>query len=240
MKFNDLIVGRRGASSIVSARGSGSSGPSAESPGACSPKNIADGFANSSLPTPIQDGQFFIAQNGGVYARNFKDGDQEILLPAHVAAKDTTKLADTRSRREALTCLKLLIQMRDLKSVITAGAVHPSLLEEMRADLLGKYKGFVQAFGPLNSKIKPAPSADGWVNPYYSSSRVKAFKDSPDGAYIADLEIYDPATGRAEPAAILGAIAIPVSMAVEAEEDDRLRPGPARMERREMELEFGI
>ena len=239
MKFDNLIVGRRGASPIANTRGAGA-GSGGESPGACSPQNIADGFADSSLPSPIQDGQFFIAQNGGVYARNFKDGDQEILLPEHVAAKDASKLADSRSRREALTCLKLLIQMRDLKAAITAGGIHPSLQEEMRADLLSKYKGFVQGFGPLNCKKKSAePDPTGWKNPYHNSSRVKAFRDSPDGAYIADLEVYDVKTGKAQPAAILGDM--PVAIIIETpEEDDRLRPGPSRMERRELELELGL
>lgn len=202
MKF-DFIVGRRSASSVGNARNVNADRPGSPGVGR---ESLADGFTDSSLPSPIQDGQFFIAQNGGVYRRNFKEGDQEVLLPNHVAARDDGKLADSRRRREALTCLKLLIQMRDLKHRVLEVKADAALMAEWKEDLLNKYKGFVQAFGPLNRKDRPAADSSGWINPYHYQSAIKEFRNSPDGAYVANLEIYDPASRTVSLGALLSEI----------------------------------
>lgn len=134
------------------------------------------------------------------------------MLPQHIPTKDDRRKADSRDKREVLTRLKLLIQMRELvrdildlqESVSDAQVQRLGKVPwaDLQAELLQKYNTFVAAFGPIN-RFKMRKSGqydeDGEQSLVRERPNLKKFRKDPDSALVSAIEIFDETTGAARP-----------------------------------------
>lgn len=106
--------------------------------------------------------------------------------------------------------LAALIELRDLAADLLAAEADwdrpDHHITPLRQACLAAYTGYVERFGPLNrgtvttGKVDPETGEPklGWKTP-----TMGGFRRDPDSGLVFSLEVYDQATGHAEPAPIL-------------------------------------
>lgn len=185
--------------------------------------SLADHFTDADeLPQPpaedpaLQPRQLFVAENGGVYRRKADGTNKEVMLPRHIPAQKLKHSADNRDKRQTLTRLKMLIQMRDLArgiidaykdqdSGVATGIRGAKAIETMQDDLMEVYKSFVWDFGAIHRfelKETGSMSPSGERPALIVRPNLKKFRKDPDAGLMTYIELFDDSTHDAIPGPI--------------------------------------
>lgn len=148
-------------------------------------------------------GHLGVAADGAIWAQGI-DGRQELKLPVKVARE-----------------VAQLVGLRDTAARLLDGEITGAddmALSDLREALNVKYDRYVSEYGPVSryteKAVKPKNADDDSAETVKKvfDRAIRVFKNDPDYAVVAALEVYDDSTGKAQKAAVfhhrvIGAVA---------------------------------